>query len=35
MTDPLSMSFEHKNIYLLQDPKIEHPLNWQAEKDYE
>ncbi len=35
MTDPLAMSFEHKNIYLLQNPKIAHPINWPEEKDYE
>lgn len=34
MTDPLAMSFEHKSVYLLRNPKVEHPLNWPEEKNY-
>ena len=32
--DPLAMSFEHKNVYLLAQPKVEHPLNWSEEKNF-
>jgi hypothetical protein len=33
-SNPLAMPYEHKNIYLLREPKGDHPVNWQHEKDY-
>ncbi len=33
-SDPLAMPFEHKNIYLLSDPKTPNPIHWKDEKDY-
>ena len=33
-SDPLAMSFEHKNIYLLRDPKTPNPIQWPDEKNY-
>ena len=35
MINPLAMSFEHKNIYLLSNPKTDHPINWDEEKNFE
>lgn len=34
ITDPLAMPFEHKNVYLLRDPKAPHPISWPDEKDF-
>lgn len=34
MDDPWSMSFEHRNIYLLRGRKPTAPVNWADEKDY-
>jgi 4-amino-4-deoxy-L-arabinose transferase-like glycosyltransferase len=34
MDNPLAMSFEHRNVYLLQQPKLDHPLDWTDEKDF-
>ncbi len=33
-SDPLAMPFEHKNVYLLRDPKVPNPIRWPDEKDY-
>ncbi len=34
MSDPLAMSYEHKNVYLLRHRKPAAPVNWADEKSY-
>ncbi len=34
LSDPLAMSYEHRNVYLLQGRRADAPVNWKDEKNY-